>query len=625
MITIESVLSKKNIKLALNKLNLQEDDFNSGSQNWVENQDRIIASVLDGTYEPGLVTEYEIVSNKGKKRTVTSLGFYDKIITRLLAQKLNDYFNPRFLAQSYAYQYNKGIQIAAEKAREYIEDGNEISVEIDIKNFFDEISLELLIEKLNQEIRDEKVLSLIKKYLYCSVMRDGKITQRKRGIVQGAAISPVLSNIYLHQFDLFLEDNQYKWLRFADNTSVYVNNIEDAEIIFEQLKETLETHFHLKINEQKSGIFDVFQKTLLGYEFRKKGDSVIMEKHVYQKQNVYAEWHPSVIKKVNEEYHILKNGILNKKDYSLLFENEDEKHHIPVEATEQINVYNEIILPSNVLRTLFHQKIRLCFYDRYGNLIGTFTPESYNRDSKTILAQCMEYSNLTKRLKTAKDFELAAIHNIRANMRYYKKQNKDMDMYINEMSLEMQKIKACQTVDQIMLIEGRCRKSYYETFNAILQNPEFFFEKRTKQPPKDGINALISFGNTLLYNRIQQIIWKTSLDSRIGILHAANRRHSTLNLDFADLFKPVIVDRIIFSLINKGQLLSNMFVNHTEDAVYLSDEGKKLFIKAFDEQLKSRLTVKQKSSTYQQLMETEIYLYLEHLLDNKDYRPYKYY
>jgi len=128
-----------------------------------------------------------------------------------------------------------------------------------------------------------------------------------------------------------------------------------------------------------------------------------------------------------------------------------------------------------------------------------------------------------------------------------------------------------------------------------------------------------------LYNRVQQIIWKTSLDSRIGILHAANKRHYSLNLDFADLFKPVIVDRLIFSLINKGQLQKNMFVNHTEDSVYLSEEGKKLFIQAFDEKLKTRLTVKKKSYTYYQLMESEIYAYLNHLLNEKDYKPYKYY
>ncbi|MCR4938726.1 MAG: CRISPR-associated endonuclease Cas1 [Treponemataceae bacterium] len=641
MITIESVLAKKNIKRALNKLKLQDDDFviekpkdstvqyYSNAQNWINNQHRIISSILDGTYEPEFVTEYEIVSNKGKKRAVTSLGYFDKIITRLIAQKLNDFYNPRFFQQSYAYQYNKGIQLAAEKAREHIESGKELTVEIDIKSFFDEISIELLLEKLGKETKDEKVLNLIKKYLYCTVIKDGKIIKKKKGIVQGSPISPVLSNIYLHDFDCFLEDRQYKWLRFADNINVYVDNIEQGEIIFRQIKEKLSKDFKLELNEQKSGIFNVFSKTLLGFEFHKKGNAVIVEKHKYQKQNIYAQWHPSVIKKVNEEYHILKGGILNKKDFSLLFENPDEKHHIPVEATEQINIYNDIILPGNVIRTLFNQKIRLCIYDKYGNLTGTFIPESYYRDSKTVLAQCNEYSNLEKRIKSAKILEIAAIHNIRANLRYYKKQNKDLTAYINELSLEIQKIKACKTIEHVLLIEGRCRKSYYEAFNTILQKPDFYFEKRTKQPPEDCINALISFGNTLLYNRIQQIIWKTSLDSRIGILHAANKRHYSLNLDFADLFKPVITDRIIFTLINKGQLQKDMFVKHAKEgipnSVYLSDEGKKMFIQAFDEKLKSRLTVKQKSLTYLQLIEAEVHAYLDHLLQNNEYKPYKYY
>lgn len=110
------------------------------------------------------------------------------------------------------------------------------------------------------------------------------------------------------------------------------------------------------------------------------------------------------------------------------------------------------------MQTLFAEKIRLCIFDKYGNLIGTFTPESYYRDSKTVLAQCTEYTDISKRLKTAKNLEVAAIHNIRANLRYYKKQDKDLEIYISELSLEIQKIKACKIIEQILLIEGRCRK-----------------------------------------------------------------------------------------------------------------------------------------------------------------------
>lgn len=123
------------------------------------------------------------------------------------------------------------------------------------------------------------------------------------------------------------------------------------------------------------------------------------------------------------------------------------------------------------------------------------------------------------------------------------------------MTLAIGEINECRDVDGLMLIEARCRQQYYQSFNTILNSTDFQFTKRSRRPPKDPINALISFGNTILYNRFQQIIWKTALDSRIGVLHAANRRHYSLNLDFADVFKPIIVDKLVFSLINKGQAI----------------------------------------------------------------------
>ena len=179
-------------------------------------------------------------------------------------------------------------------------------------------------------------------------------------------------------------------------------------------------------------MFDVYERWMLGYEFRKRGKKIIVEKHIYQPKSYYHEWHPCVVQKVNKEYHITKAGIMNKKDYALLFETENEKHHIPVEATEQIDVYNDIVLTGSVIRTLSNENIRLGIYDKYGDLLGYFTPERYGADSKTVLAQCKEYNDEKQRLKISRKMEIAAIHNVRANLRYYNKQtDKDLDEYID--------------------------------------------------------------------------------------------------------------------------------------------------------------------------------------------------
>lgn len=141
----------------------------------------------------------------------------------------------------------------------------------------------------------------------------------------------------------------------------------------------------------------------------------------------------------------------------------------------------------------------------------------------------------------------------------------------------------------------------------------------------DELNAMISFGNTLLYNLVLQKIWKTTLDPRIGIVHATTSRNYSLNLDFADLFKPVIVDRVIFSLVNLLQIQKNLhFEKEDSGATYLNKVGKRIFISEFEEKLKDKIKVKDRNYTYKQLIEEEIHKFQRYLMNNETYKPYKY-
>lgn len=288
-------------------------------------------------------------------------------------------------------------------------------------------------------------------------------------------------------------------------------------------------------------------------------------------------------------------------------------------------MYNEVVLTSAVLSTLSRTKIRLALYDRYGNLLGYFTPEGCTADAKTVLAQCAEYNNITKRLTMARNMEISALHNIRTNIRYHIKHGKNLSDAEIVLTEGIKQINESKSIDDMLLIEARCRQKYYECFNVILRNEEFRFSTRSRQPPLDEINALISFGNTLLYNRILQIIWKTSLDPRIGCFHSANRRHHSLNLDFADIFKPIISDRVIFALINRGQLRKDDFTHNDDGSVYLNDAGKKTFIAAFEGKMLEKITVKEETFSYHHLLEKEIYAYLRHLMEDVVYKPFKYY
>jgi CRISPR-associated protein Cas1 len=174
-----------------------------------------------------------------------------------------------------------------------------------------------------------------------------------------------------------------------------------------------------------------------------------------------------------------------------------------------------------------------------------------------------------------------------------------------------------------MAIEGNIRDNYYATFNSIIDKEDFVFHGRNRRPPQDRINALISFGNTLAYIAVLSEIYKTHLDPRIGYLHTTNFRRFTLNLDVAEIFKPILVDRHIFSLLARNMLKASHFDNKT-NGILLNEKGRRIFVEGWEERL--RTTIKHRDLgrevSYRRLIRMELYKLEKHLIGEREYSPY---
>lgn len=142
-------------------------------------------------------------------------------------------------------------------------------------------------------------------------------------------------------------------------------------------------------------------------------------------------------------------------------------------------------------------------------------------------------------------------------------------------------------------------------------------------PSKNRLNALISFGNSLVYTTVLSEIYQTHLDPRIGFLHATNFRRFTLNLDVAEIFKPIIADRVIFTLVNKGIIKAQHFENRV-DGIVLNEKGRELFIKEIDERLKTTFNHKKlgRNVSYRRLIRMELYKLEKHLMGEEEYKPF---
>lgn len=426
----------------------------------------------------------------------------------------------------------------------------------------------------------------IKSYLHVTVLENNRTYKKERGIVQGSGISPVLSNLYLHELDLWLEENGYHWLRYADNIYVYTKSREEGNQIFSDIIYKISQGFDLEINQGKSGVYDAIARRVLGYEFYLSEGKVDCRRYQYKPVEYYRHWSQTALSKVNNQYYILEDGILNKQDYALVFENEDKKYHIPVGVVEYLNIYSDVMITPAVFNILSNRGIKVSFYNKYDKAVGYFVPEKMAKPANFVLAQAKLYLDQAKRLEVAKKFEHTGIYQMRAILKYYQQRMKDnveLTQAIDYLTGCLKEVNEVIKVDDLMLIEARARQKYYMCFNQIIDEAGFAFTIRTKRPPKDAINAMISFGNTILYNRILSLIWRTGLDPRFGIVHASNRRSYSLNLDFADYFKPIIVDRVIFSLINHHQIkLKEHFEGVDQGGVYFNHVGKRMFIKAFE-------------------------------------------
>lgn len=472
--------------------------------------------------------------------------------------------------------------------------------------------------------------NLLLRYLHISIETDGKITNKTKGLVQGSPLSPFLSNLYLNQFDHELEKMDFRFCRYGDDINIYFKSKASAEEAFKVVTSVLTDKYHMTINKEKSGIYEGLKRKYLGYSFlyEKKAKKVIAVHNTKTQNECYTKWNKDCIQKIDKNYHIINNGILTKHDYTILFENEDGKKYIPVEASKSINVYSNVIFSGNFFEFMNRERLSVNLFDKYGNRVGSFVPESCSSSGTTMLKQAALYMDINKRLQIARAFEIGAMHNIRSNLRYYQKQKKSTRLNdgIEEISNIIKEFNEIQKMEDMLLIEARARQGYYQLFNEIIAVEDFKFTTRSRRPPQDPLNALISFGNTYLYNRVATEINKTSLDIRIGFVHSTNNCSQSLNLDIAEIFKPIIVDRTIFTLINKRMISTQQhFQTLDGGGIYLNADGKRLFLNALDDKMYQKQTEGNKSINYDARIREEVSKIFQQVYYDKKYKPYKYY
>jgi len=244
-----------------------------------EYREDLIESIRRKWYKPQPVKRVEIPKPNGGIRLLGVPTVIDRVIQQALVQVLQPIFDPLFSNSSYGFRPKRNAQMAIMQAKAYYEEGYTQVVDIDLAKYFDTVNHDILMELVRREVKDKTILNLIRKFLKSGVMVDGIVNATTEGTPQGGNLSPLLSNIYLNEFDRMLESRGHKFVRYADDCNIYVKSRRAAKRVMETCTNYLEGKLKLRVNREKSSTGSPARLKFLGFSIFKIKERIGIRPH----------------------------------------------------------------------------------------------------------------------------------------------------------------------------------------------------------------------------------------------------------------------------------------------------------------------------------------------------------
>ena len=276
---IDEILSEENISLAIKRVvankgasGIDKMTVYEIKSYWQEHGQEIIKQILDKKYRPQAVRRVYIPKPNGKKRPLGIPTVIDRVIQQAIAQRITPIYEGVFSDYSYGFRPNRDCHMAINKVLEYLNEGYEWVIDLDIEKYFDTVNHDKLISILREQVNDSHTVHLIRKFLQAGIMENGLISPSTIGTPQGGPLSPILSNIYLDKFDKELEARGLHFVRYADDCNIFVKSEMAANRVMKSVTWWLERKLYLKVSATKTKIVRPNKSNFLGFTFYKMTD-----------------------------------------------------------------------------------------------------------------------------------------------------------------------------------------------------------------------------------------------------------------------------------------------------------------------------------------------------------------
>ncbi len=329
------------------------------------------------------------------------------------------------------------------------------------------------------------------------------------------------------------------------------------------------------------------------------------------------------MQKTDRTHFLMSNGRLRRQDNNLYFDRYDEDDEVigtkilPINAIDEIYILAKVDIDSYCLAFVAHNNILLHFFSPYQAFRGNFFPSTSNSVNKSgfvLLQQLRAFDDTKHRLYLAKQITKGQMLNGAQNCKRY-----SVEFEVQE---HLKALEKSADLGQVIASEGAFKKNYYQAWNGIIKNQKSFkFTTRSKRPPTDKLNSFISYVNTRIYNVVLSEIYKTELDPRIGFLHEPNYRSLSLHLDIAEIFKPIIGDNLIFTMLNKNEITAKDFKTDSGRIRFSNDAIKKIEMKMIGK-LTEQIYIGKQKLTWRQVIRREVNQLKKAICEYAEYEPF---